>query len=103
MRIHENNITFNKNIIKECISELKSINNKELYFNNLVQERLNKCNNVYINEFNDKLDQLVEKVNEANDIRVISKSVIKLTNLLSSLCNTEITLYKALEGEINNE
>lgn len=103
MIITENNICFNIDTIKECMDELVSIDNKKEYFNMLVQERLEKCNKVYIEEFNNKLDNLIRDVSKCDNLKVMSRTLVKLSKLLSNLCSAELTLYKVLtKGSVRN-
>lgn len=97
MILSEDNIRFDNNIILECIDEMKSLDNKEKFFNDMVRERLNKCNDCYVNEFEEKIDNLVERVLSSNDLKTIGRAMIKLSKMAGSLCSTEITLYRALE------
>lgn len=95
--IKSNNISFDIDILKECISELSPIDDREEFFNCLVSNRLEICNKRCIEEFNNQLNMIERKLDPDNvNLNKLSRAIKSMSKLSSSLYKTQITLYKVL-------
>lgn len=95
------NISFNIDLLNECIEEVSSpIRDRSRFFDSLVMERLDKCNKSCIEDFSNKLDIIDSKLERNNfNMREIFSVVKKLTKASSSVYSTQITLFKLMNGK----
>lgn len=80
-------IKFNVDIIDECIEEMSTpIQNREMFLTSCICERLDKCNKLYLDEFNIELTEVEDIINNPNvDIPSLSYVVKRLSKLSSSV------------------
>jgi hypothetical protein len=99
MVIRSDNITVNKLIVEECISELERnvVKDKKEYYNDIIYNRLIIYNSLCNKRYDDNLDRLLNLVMNNYNLRNF-KTIIKDVNKLSTyLLDNQIKLYNVLE------
>ena len=89
-----NELQFNTDVIKECMSEMISVNKEEL-FNKLTYEKLKQYNESYAEKFDKMVDELCADISRGN-YKQIGKSLRKLSKATESIYKTEILLWQSL-------
>lgn len=98
-RITEDNLSFDINIINECINEMHSteVKDKDKYFSDIVSERFTECNRVYMDEFDTVLNNLYDYiVSDEFNMKRIPSVMTRLDKLAKTLYKTQLSLYKIL-------
>lgn len=91
------NISIDINIIKNIKQEIAPIKNKELFLNELIQQRLQKCSKKYLDNIDIRIDRLLNSV-ENSDISDIMKVMNIVNRKYSDLYRSQISLYKTLKS-----
>lgn len=99
-RIDSNNISFDIDIIKDCISDMSGNideDNRSKFFDSIVVDRLDKCNKQYLDEYDRDLDRLLSLI-EDGDISMnnILRSIKKIGRHTRTLYNIEMSIYNII-------
>jgi len=97
MQISTSNLSFNLDIISEMREELFSVD-KDIFFDELVADRLEEYHNLYFNDFDSELDSLL-KFSENMSIKKLGTLIKKTSKIVDSIYLAQISLFKILQGD----
>lgn len=90
-------ISFDIDLLKECMLEMEPIVDKKRFFHQLISERLEACNKRCIDDFNSQLDMIERQLDPDNlDLDKLCRTIKSMSKISTSLYRTQITLYKVL-------
>ena len=89
------NISFDIELIQELEAELHPVPSKSVYLNQLILERLNKCNQRYLNEFDNIIDELYKSALDS-DISRLARVMNRLSKMSANIYQTELRMYENL-------
>lgn len=90
-------ISFDIDLLEECIFEMSPISDREEFFHNLINNRLEACNRRCIDDFNSQLDLIERQLDpDKLDLDKLCKAIKSVSKISTSLYRTQITLYKVL-------
>ena len=94
-------LTLDPEIIKECWRELEQpIPNKSDYMKLLMTERLDKINRLTLEDFNNCLKAIEEKVMaEGTTVKEATKLMKRLNKVSKKIYRSEIVLFRVLTKE----
>lgn len=95
MIIRPDNIAISVDIVNNIKGDLISIDNKDTYLNNLIQQRLQKCSLRYLDNIDNKIDKVINSIDNLS-INDIMKTINIVSKKYSDLYRSQISLYKTL-------
>lgn len=98
---YEPNYKISKENIYECIKEIEGLRcNRKEFLNSKIEERLDKCNEVFMNEFNTQVNNIIDMVERDNYSGVqYSRFMKKINRSILSSQNSLIHILKDLSSE----
>ena len=95
--IKSDNISFNTDVIKECLKEMDYEDiDKYTFMSDCVAERLSVCNDRYLADYDSKLNVLergIDSVSMASMFKIIRRA----SKVSESMYKTELTLIRLLD------
>lgn len=94
----------NKDTVNSCIIDLNSnpiIDRNEFYISQVI-ERIEKCNNLYVKEFDDALSKLVESIDKESSFREFNKVIRCSLRLTSDIYNKFIDIVSRIYCKRSN-
>lgn len=98
---YEPNYKINKDNINECLREIESLKcNRKEFLNSKIEERLYKCNEVFVEEFNNQINNIIDMI-ERDDYSGVqySRFMKKINRSILSSQNSLIHILKDLSFE----
>lgn len=86
-------------LAEECIEEVNNLKcNKVKFLNTKIEDRLNKCNNVFLEDFNSGIDEIISMID--NDMYA-NKEYMKLMKKVSKATSTSQSSFFIILKELS--
>lgn len=97
----EPNYKISKEKVNECIKEIEGLKcNRIEFLNSKIEERLDKCNYVFMKEFNEQIDNIINMIEKDNySSTQYSRFMKKINRSILSSQNSLIHILKDLSPE----
>lgn len=97
MIIRPDNISIDRETIDNIKKDLIHIDNKSEFLNKLVTKRLQKCSQLYLDNIDIKINNLLDNL-EDSDLNDIKKVINIVSRKYSDLYRSELSLYTILNN-----